>query len=191
MGRFELPIRFKSKYYKQIVSKSKSKSCSIWLLPFENKYENIECLNKNFEYRPDSTDLTANDAFKKHCFLQVSKQGKVGLYDLEGQKWLLPIRYEEIKFLGKSLFAVSEAGKWYFVKEQGQKVSLQSYDYIGEKNSSMDCGNPETYWQRVKGRFYVRPEGLLMFLSRYDFWEDENPIPILLTWAELKPFLKH
>jgi WG containing repeat len=59
------------------------------------------------------------------------------------------------------------------------------------KNEPMDCGNPEKYWESVQNRFFILPEGLQFYMPRYAQRQrfDKESIPILLTWAELKPYL--
>ncbi len=61
------------------------------------------------------------------------------------------------------------------------------------KNQSVDCGNPEKYWERVQYRFFILPEGLQFYMPRYLSGQrfDAESIPILLTWAELKPYLSN
>jgi hypothetical protein len=53
------------------------------------------------------------------------------------------------------------------------------------KNQPMDCGNPAAYMEQVKDKFYILQDGLQFFMPNRDM-----PIPILLTWAELKPYLR-
>jgi hypothetical protein len=57
------------------------------------------------------------------------------------------------------------------------------------KNQAMDCGNPNTYMERVKTKFYMVEAGLQFFMPRYTYDDSDNTLPILLTWAELKPYL--
>jgi hypothetical protein len=61
------------------------------------------------------------------------------------------------------------------------------FDKIGAlKNQQMDCGNPEKYWEKVQNQFFILFEGLQFYMPRSN--DSEENIPILLTWAELKPF---
>jgi hypothetical protein len=54
------------------------------------------------------------------------------------------------------------------------------------KNQAIDCSNPAAYLKTVENCFHLLPEGLnFFFKDRYT-----QKVPILLTWAELKPFLK-
>jgi hypothetical protein len=61
------------------------------------------------------------------------------------------------------------------------------------KNEFMDCENPEKYWERVQYRFFILPEGLQFYMPRYVSEQrfDSESVPILLTWAELKPYLQN
>jgi hypothetical protein len=56
------------------------------------------------------------------------------------------------------------------------------------KNDPIDCSNPEKLMERVRNLFYKLPEGLQFLMPRHD---NSSPdfVPILFTWAELKPFL--
>jgi hypothetical protein len=56
------------------------------------------------------------------------------------------------------------------------------------KNDPMDCSNPNQLMERVRNLFYKLPEGLQFLMPRSDD-STQNFVPILLTWAELKPFL--
>jgi WG containing repeat len=60
------------------------------------------------------------------------------------------------------------------------------------KDANIDCADSGSYFEQNKDKFYVYPEGLNFFLSRSWFYNypDSNNIEILLTWDELKPYLK-
>jgi hypothetical protein len=58
------------------------------------------------------------------------------------------------------------------------------------KNQAIDCSNPAAYLKKVENRFQFLPEGLKFFFSAGSAYHFDDKIPILLTWAELKPFLK-
>ncbi len=60
------------------------------------------------------------------------------------------------------------------------------------KNEDVDCKNPQMYMQLVKNCFYVLPEGVQFWMPRnmQRSFNKSNFLPILLTWAELKPFLR-
>jgi hypothetical protein len=63
------------------------------------------------------------------------------------------------------------------------------------KNENIDCSNPTVYFERSKDLFFVKEKGLEFYLPRQmeantysgTGW---NHVPLLLTWEELKPFLK-
>jgi ribosomal protein L24E len=84
-----------------------------------------------------------------------------------------------------SILGLNEANQLALNQLLFQKVGLV-------KNQKMDCGNPAQYFKRVQNRFYILPEGLQFWMPKsnyvYDSWE--NRVPLLLTWEELKPFLK-
>jgi WG containing repeat len=61
------------------------------------------------------------------------------------------------------------------------------------KNEHMDCSNPQMYLSLVKNHFFILDDGLQFWMPRYpknSFTQLSNSVPILMTWAELKPFLK-
>jgi hypothetical protein len=83
----------------------------------------------------------------------------------------------------ESILVLNDANETLLNQLLFQKIGLL-------KNEKMDCGDPTRYLQKVKTRFYSSPEGLQFFMPRYDNYDAFNDcIPILLTWAELKPFL--
>jgi WG containing repeat len=63
------------------------------------------------------------------------------------------------------------------------------------KNENIDCSNPTIYFERSKDLFFVKEKGLEFYLPRQmeantysgGGW---NHVPLLLTWDELKPFIK-
>jgi WG containing repeat len=63
------------------------------------------------------------------------------------------------------------------------------------KNEEIDCSNPLRYFEETKNLVYLKDEGLVFYLFRNiqedsHFKDRSNYVPLLLTWEELKPFLK-
>jgi WG containing repeat len=63
------------------------------------------------------------------------------------------------------------------------------------KNEKIDCSNPSIFFEETKRLFFAKDEGLIFYLSRnlkegWYYGEHWNNVPLLLTWEELKPFLK-
>ena len=63
------------------------------------------------------------------------------------------------------------------------------------KNENIDCSNPTVYFEQTKNKFFIKNEGIEFYIPRqnnemnqadYDGFGHAN---LLLTWAELKPFL--
>jgi hypothetical protein len=59
------------------------------------------------------------------------------------------------------------------------------------KNTPIDCNNAEKYWEIVEYRFSILPEGMTFYFPKYTSPDlsNKDSIPILMTWAELKPYL--
>jgi WG containing repeat len=97
----------------------------------------------------------------------------------------------------------NENGKWDEVKmddlmnlnaDNSFKINQLVIDKIRNlKDANIDCANASAYFEQSKDRFYIVPEGLLLLMSQ-SWWKRmmrwDIPIEILLTWDELKPYLK-
>ena len=68
-------------------------------------------------------------------------------------------------------------------------------------DKDIDCGTSDSFWQRAQNQYLVRHEGVVFYfttkqkagvstLNFNSFNFEKTFVPILLTWAELKPFLK-
>jgi hypothetical protein len=73
------------------------------------------------------------------------------------------------------------------------KINQLIIDKIKDlKDANLDCSNSSAYFEQVKDRFYIFPDGLKFFLSTewYHRYFRSDTVEILLTWDELKPYLK-
>jgi WG containing repeat len=74
------------------------------------------------------------------------------------------------------------------------KINQLIIDKIRDlKDSRLDCSNSAAYFEKTKDRFRVFPEGIKLYLSRGNWRNGRDliePVEILLTWDELKPYLK-
>ena len=59
------------------------------------------------------------------------------------------------------------------------------------KDSKIDCTNTEGYFEEVKQKFYVFPEGLRFFFAQKWYFNIKSTPSVFFTWEELKPFLKN
>jgi WG containing repeat len=60
------------------------------------------------------------------------------------------------------------------------------------KDADIDCSNSATYFEQVKDKCYLYPEGIKFFLS-HNWWyidRTDRSVQVLLTWEELKKFIK-
>jgi hypothetical protein len=96
----------------------------------------------------------------------------------------------------------TDNGSWYEVHiEDILTVSVDNSFKINQliinkirdlKDANIDCSNSASYFEQVKEKFYIYPEGLKFFLSR-GWWQndkDNKNVEVLLTWNDLKGFLR-
>jgi WG containing repeat len=103
------------------------------LLNFD--YQEIRVTTKH-SYHPEQPYTQVHppvyDFFKEDALFLCKKDHLYGLYDGTSAKWVMPIRYDTIKRLDDSLYAVSYKGKWQFVNQAGEPILPQTFEDIGK-----------------------------------------------------------
>jgi hypothetical protein len=72
------------------------------------------------------------------------------------------------------------------------KINQLIIDKIKDlKDANIDCSNSASYFDQTKEKWRIFPEGLRFYLSRsWYYYGYSEGVEVLLTWDELKPYLK-
>jgi WG containing repeat len=126
-----------------------------FLLNFD--YQDIKNIEK-YSYHPEPPYTDTYDLRKKDDLFLCEQHHLYGLYDGMAEKWVMPVRYDTIKVLNDSLYAVSYKGKWQFVNQAGEPVLPETFEAIGACKMYDPFGR-----SRSEGYFAVTKDTLLLY----------------------------
>ncbi len=80
---------------------------------------------------PFECQLVLKWEFKGKLFFACKRAGKMGLFDPENRKWILPLEYEVLKYMYDTLIAAKRAGVWEIISYKGQNIENKYFKKIG------------------------------------------------------------
>jgi WG containing repeat len=170
-------------------------------------YDNIENNSMEVARMNNRTELKGNENRKLVDFSATDKYVNIVIKgEKDTVKRKMPEGREFDMFVEKVIFYTLTKGEngWENVELSdilniNRDNSLLINELLNQKiktlkNENIDCSNPTVYFERSKDQFFVEEKGIEFYLPRQMgdnyYGNSWNHVPLLLTWEELKPFLK-